>query len=294
MKLLARTVLVLVVVLAIAVGFALLNLDRIIKTTVERESTSSLRLNTSLQSARAAILGGTLNLHDLRIASPKGFSAVHMLALDNLDVAVRLRDLREKPIHVRSLSIDRPTLVIEQSGGTLNFRKAMQQMPSHPPSKEPLKLVIDELTLKDAHVLVRPGLPGVAQEIDVQVPTLQMKDIGRGKGARNGAAIKDVAMQIVTALAGKAAQSDALPSQLKALLHLNVGEVMSQLDSVAQQQIRAAIPGEVGSAAADLAKSPGELVKEPGKALQGLGGLTGAKAREPAPAKRPSGHTNPR
>ena len=295
MKTLGRAVLVIVVLVAIAAGFALLNLDRIIRTAVEREATSSLRLNTSLHSARAALFGGTLNLHDLRIASPRGYSAVHMLTLDNLDLAVRLRDLRSSPVHVRSLSIDRPTLVIEQSGGTLNFRKAMQLMPSSPPSKEPLKLIIDDLQLEDAHVIIRPGLPGVASEIDVPVPSLQMKDVGRGKGAQNGAAIKDVAMQVVTALAGKAAQSDALPPQLKALLHLNVGQVMGQLDALAQKQIRAAIPGELGSAASDLAKSPGTLVKDPAKALEGLGGLTGAKSRDEAPAKSSAGRRpNPR
>ena len=29
-------------------------------------------------------------------------------------------------------------------------------------------------------MIVRPGLPGVAREIDVQVPSLTMKDVGRG------------------------------------------------------------------------------------------------------------------
>jgi len=293
MKKLARVLLVLVAALAIAVGFALLNLDRIIRRAVERESTASLRLNTSLAAARAALLGGTLNLHDLEIASPKGFSAVHMLTLDDLDVKVRLRELRDEPIHVSSLRIGGPTLVIEQSKGTLNFRKAMQLIPEKPESKEPLKVIIDDLQLADAHVIVRPGLPGVAEEIDVKIPLLHMKDVGRGKGANNGAAIKDVVMQVIAALAGKAAQSDALPAQLKALLHLNVGQVIGQLDALAQKQIRAALPGELGSAVSDIAKSPGTALKEPGKALEGLRGLAGgsdkkASAKEPA-GRRPDG-----
>src|SRR3954471_23831544 len=241
MKLLARSVLVVVVLAVVALGIAFFNLNRLIRTAVEREGTSSLRLATTLESARIGLLGGTLNLHQLRIASPKGFAAPQMFTLGDVDVAVRLRDLRNQPVHVRSLSIDKPTLVIEQSGGTLNFRKAMQLIPASPPSKEPLRLIIDELKLNDAHVIVRPGLPGVAREIDVQVPSLTMKDVGRGKGAENGAAIKDVALQIITALAGRAAQSDLLPAQLKSMLHLNVGQVMSQLGGLAQKQISAAI-----------------------------------------------------
>src|SRR5690242_11687850 len=202
MKILVRSVLVVVVLAVVALGIAFFNVNRLIRAGVEREGTSSLRLATTLGAARAGLFGGTLNLHQLRIASPKGFSAPQMLALGDLDVSVRLRDLRKTPIHVQSLTIDKPALVIEQSGGTLNFRKAMQLMPSQAPSKEPTKLIIDELKLNDARVTIRPGLPGLAKEVEVQVPSLTMKNVGQGKGAENGAAIKDVVMQIIAALAG--------------------------------------------------------------------------------------------
>lgn len=293
MKLLVRSVLVVVVLAVVALGVAFFNLNRLIRTAVEREGTSSLRLATTLESARAGLLGGKLNLHQLRIASPKGFSAPQMLTLGDLDVAVRLPELRKTPVHIRSVTIDKPALVIEQSGGALNFRKAMQLMPSHPPSKEPMKVIIDELKLQDAHVIIRPGLPGVARELDVQVPSLTMKDIGRGKGAENGAAMKDVAMQIVAALAGKAAQSDLLPSQLKALLHLNVGQVMGQLGAFAQKQISEAIPGQLGSALSDAAKEPGSIAKDPAGALEDLGGIAGGKAREAAPSGQ-AGRSSPK
>jgi hypothetical protein len=291
MKLLGRGVLALVVVGVVLLGIAFLNLNRLIRTAVAREGTSSLRLDTTLDSARLGLLGGTLNLHQLRIGSPKGFQAPQMLALGDLDVSVRLSELRKDPVHVSSLAIQKPTLIIEQSGGALNFRKAMQLTPSPPPAKEPMKLIIDDLKLLDAHVIIRPGLPGVAQEIDVPVPSLEMKNVGGGKGAQNGAALKDVAMQIMAALAGRAAQSDALPSQLKALLHLNVGQVMGQLDAFAQKQISDAIPGQLGSALSEVAKNPGSVAKDPAAALKGLEGIAAPKAREAAPsgqAGRPS------
>lgn len=292
MKVLARALLGLVVVLAIVVGIAFFNLNRLVRRGVERGGTDSLRLSTVLDSARVGLLGGKLNLHQLRIASPSGFSAPQMLTLGDLDVKVRLPELRRTPIHVESLAIEKPTLIVEQSGGTLNFRKAMQMKPSRPSSGEPMKLVIDQLKLVDAHVILRPGLPGLASEIDVPVPSLTMKNVGQGKGAQNGAAIKDVAMQIIAALAGRAAQSGALPAQLKALLHLNVGQVMGQLDALAQKEISAAIPGQLGSAVSDVAKDPGSIVRDPAGALKGLGGIAGGKAKQArpsgkAPARQP-------
>jgi hypothetical protein len=159
-----------------------------------------------------------------------------------------------------------------------------------------MKLVIDELKLNDARVIIHPGLPGVAKELEVQVPSLTMKNVGRGKGAENGAAIKDVAMQIIAALAGRAAESDALPAQLKAMLHLNVGQVMGQLDALARQQISAAIPGQLGSAVSDVAKDPGSIAKDPAGALEGLGGIASGKAQQAAPSteqKKPASGRRP-
>ena len=53
---------------------------------------------------------------------------------------------------------------------------------------KPLKLIIDELTIKDPTVVVRPGqinIPGVKlpEEITVTIPTMAMKNIGTGPGA---------------------------------------------------------------------------------------------------------------
>ncbi|HEY5677091.1 MAG TPA: hypothetical protein VIR81_09905, partial [Myxococcales bacterium] len=153
------------------------------------------------------------------------------------------------------------------SGGALNFRKAMELLPESDPNKPPMKLVIDLLDVKDAQVVVRPSLPGLAHEITVPVPALALKDIGHGKGADNGAAIKEVAMQVIGALAAKAAESDGVPGELKALLHLNVGQLAGQLGGEAARNIASALPGDLGK---KLPANPADLTKDPGKALQGL------------------------
>jgi uncharacterized protein involved in outer membrane biogenesis len=222
---------------------------------VEREGTKSLRLATTLDRASVALLGGDLGLKGLAIASPKGFPAPHMLEAADIDVRVRFADLRREPIHVQSLTIDRPTLVIEQSGGALNFRKAMELLPQSDPNKPPMKLVIDELAVRDAQVIVRPGLPGVRQEITARVPSLTMKDIGRGKGANNGAAIRDVVLQVIGALAEKAAQSGELPVQVEALLHLNAAQLAGKLGADAMKQV---------------VRDPAAVAKDPLKTLEGL------------------------
>ena len=91
-------------------------------------------------------------------------------------------------------------------------------------------------------------------------------------------------MQVIAALAGRAAESDQLPAQLKSVLHLNVGQVMGQLDALARKQISAAIPGQLGSAISDVAKEPGAVAKDPAGALKGLGGIADGKAQQAEPS----------
>jgi len=287
MRPLRRVLLVLVSLLVIAGVVAWLNLDRILKRTVETEGSSSLQLSTTLNRAHLSLLGGMLHLNRLDIASPKGFSAPHMLEVGDVDLAVRYGELRKDPIHVQSLIVKQPRLVIEQSNGALNFRTAMDRMPPSRPSEKPIKLIIDELKMEDAQVVIHPGLPGVRQEIAVPVPSITLKDVGSARGSQNGAAIKDVAMVVIAALAGHAAQSGALPAELRGLLQLNVGQVAGKLGAEAQKQIAAAIPGELGNRLSKLAADPEALAKDPTKALQGeVGGVLGGNAPQPPAAGR--------
>jgi hypothetical protein len=267
MKLLTRGVVVLLALVVVAIGAIWFSLGHIVRKAVETEGTRSLRLATTLDLATVSLIGGKLGLHGLAIASPRGFSAAKMLEAGKVGVNVRYGELRKEPIHVQALTIDKPRLVIEQSGGALNFRKAMELLPASDPDKPPMKLVIDRLDVKDAQVVVRPGLPGLEHEIVVPVPALTLKGVGHGEGAHNGAAIKEVAMQVIGALAAKAAEADGVPGELKALLHLNVAQLAGQLGGEAARNIASALPGDLGK---KLPANPSDLAKDPGKALQGL------------------------
>jgi hypothetical protein len=288
MSRLRRAVLILASLLILAGAVVYLSLDRILKTTVESQTSDSLHLGTTLKSARLMLLGGKVNLNQLQIASPRGFSTPHMLELGGIDLSVRYGQLRKDPIHVESLLLNQPKLVIEQSNGAINFKKAMDLTPparESSSSQRPIKLVIDELKIQEAQVVIHPGLPGMPEEIVVPVPSISMRSVGSGGGSQNGAAIKDVAMQVIAALAGSAAESGALPAQLKAILHANVADVAGKLGAEAQKRIAAAIPGELGNKLSKM--DPQALARDPAKVLQrDVGGILGGNTTQPAAAGR--------
>jgi uncharacterized protein involved in outer membrane biogenesis len=279
MKLIRRLIYLVFLLVVVAGVVVFMGLDRIIRSAVQTEATSSLNLQTTLGGAALSLFGGKLGLHDLEIASPEGYTAPHMMEVGDTNVAVSYGQLRGTPVHINSITIDKPKVVIEQKDGVFNFKKAMDQMPksaapapqpSSSAKSEPLRLIIDELKVTDAQVVIRPNLAGMTGDITVPVSSLTMKNIGSGDGSQNGAAVKDVVMQVISALAASASSGNGVPNQLKGLLQANVGQVMSNFGPEVQKQITSLVPGDAGQAISQAVKDPAALIKDPSKALEGL------------------------
>lgn len=307
-KVVTRLLLVLVLLLVAGGVVVYFYIDKLIQRTIETQTTQSLRLQTTLGGTSLSVFGGKFGMSDMKVASPEGFTAPHMLTLGDAKVNVSYGQLRNNPVHVANITLDRPTLVIEQANGVFNFKKAQDGMsPSAPPptapdgsppapqqpappqppqtsqppaspepAKEQMKVIIDELTVTNAVVVLRPGLdlPVVPKEITIPVGSLTMRNIGNGDGAGNGAAMKDVAMQVITALAAQANSSGKIPAELQALLNGDLSSVMNRLGDEAQKRVLAAVPGEAGQVLSKLVADPAALTKEPGKVVgQAVDGL---------------------
>jgi len=61
-------------------------------------------------------------------------------------------------------------------------------------------------------------VPGLPKDISVPIPSLVINNIGNADGSQNGAAVKDVVMQVVTALSAKASESGKLPLDFNSIL----------------------------------------------------------------------------
>ena len=276
------TRIVVAVVLLLLVGGAVLyfSLNGIIRGQVEQQSTKSLNLATALQGANFSPFAGNLSLTNYQVASPPGFSPQPMLELGGLDVKVSYGQLRGDPVRVRAITIDRPKLLLEQVNGKFNVKALADNLPPPKPGEptqpsaegEKLRLIIDQITVRDPQVVLRPGIPGLAQEIPISVGTFEMKNVGSGEGSQNGAAVKQIVTELVTTLAAKASQSGGIPAQLKALLDGNLTEVAQKY-----------IPGEAGKVVGSLLNE--QALKDPGKALgSAVENLTGGAATNPANA----------
>jgi len=279
MKKLMRLMLVMVVLLIIGVGVLYFYRNSLIRSAVETNASSSLGVKTTLGSANLAPFGGTLSLGNMKIGSPNGYTADQMFTLGELGLGVNYGDLRKDPIRVSKITIDKPKAVLEYVNGKFNFQALMDQMGSSktPDNKEPVKLIIDELTVKDAAVEVHaPMLPGA---ITVNIPTVVLKQIGNGDGAQNGAAINDVVGAMMSALAASASNSPQLKdfSQLNQILKDQAHQAMAKAQKELTQQITGELEKTLGPDAGKMLEGV-TGGKDPAKMLDGL--IPGEKKKD--------------
>ncbi len=304
MKILKWTVVIVIVLIIVALLAIYFNLNSIVRRTIETQATDQLNVRTTLKGASVSLFGGSLGLNDLEVASPPGFEAPNILTLGKAQVNVAYGQLRQDPIHIQQIALTAPQLVIEQSGGKFNFNALMDrasETKQAPPTGgkrsegQPLHLIIDQLKINKAMVTIRPGIPGVAEEINVRIPKVNMEKVGTGEGNQNGAALKDVVMDVITTLASKAAESGKIPPELKSLLQGNLKEAASKL--INQQmgklgsELEKKVPGQTGEALQGVLNNPNGAATNPTGAIEkGLGGLLGQQEQQAAPKSKKSKH----
>jgi uncharacterized protein involved in outer membrane biogenesis len=278
MKRIIKWIVIVILILIIGgVAFLYINLDHIIKQVVETEGTQQLNVPTTLEGVSLQLFKGSLELSNFAVGSPAGFSSPQMLSLGGLSVDTGgITKLRDRPVHITTIRIDQPKLVIEQSGGKLNFKELIDGLPSQaadqstPPAAAPeqsstqsaVKLVIDDLAVADAQVVIHPGIPGVQPEYNLSIPAIDVKNIGNSDGAENGVALKDVVVLIITQMTAKAAESSKLPPEVGALLTGNLDAIKGKLTNEAQTRLSGAAQKYVKQLPPGSAQPANDLVNQ--------------------------------
>jgi hypothetical protein len=308
----------LVILLLLIVGGVVLymNLNRIVRSTVEKQSTASLNVNTDLEAANVSLLGQSVSLRNFNVSQPQGFGDAAMMSLGGIDVDVSVNELRQDPLRVGQITIKDPKLVIEMKGKEFNIKKFIDQLPPGEDKpvegQEPMKLIINDLKVQGATVVFRPdvqamsSLPGIGdalkglqQEYVLKIPDIAMQNVGTGEGNQNGAEVKEIVTLLVSELSAKATQSEQLPPELRQLLSLNVaditnlakqklGEEVNKRLGRVTEDLKTKLPPDAAQAVEGILKDPNAALKDPGKAIEkGLGDII-AKRTSPTTAGTPT------
>ena len=176
---LSRIILGIVLLLILAVVLGVLLIDSIAKSGVQKGASYALGVQTTVDSVDVRLLDGQVIMKDLKIANPEGFDSPRLAHMGRFDIQGDPGSLFSDAVQISKLELAGLELHIEQTLGSSNVSKIMDNIKRLSKDKEasegPSKKVnVDLVVIKDvqAHFHLLGGPP-----LSVEVPKIELKDV---------------------------------------------------------------------------------------------------------------------
>lgn len=291
MKKLFKLLIVLLVIVAVAVGGLFFYIDSIAKKAVEQGGEIALGVPTNLDDIHISLWGGEVSLNGLRISNPPGFNADTFMGLGQGDVAVSLGSLLDDTVRVPRIRLSQIRLNLEQSGKKNNVEPILARAKSMggqgggskaAPAASgdgEKKFIVEYFSLEDVQIAANLDLLGQTSKVNLVLPKIELRNLG---SAEQGLPMAELVQKVVQAVLSAARSSSAdlspalaklLSGELSGLEGIQtevVGQAKAQVEKAVkdiQEKLPTEIPGEAGKA----------IEEETGKLLKGVGDLLGGK-----------------
>ncbi len=225
------------IVVVLIVGLAALYFVRnyLVKEAIEVGSTYALGVNTAVGSVSLQLGGGSLDLNNLAVANPEGFTSKDFLSLKHGALDVDAGSVLDKEVKVDSLIIDGVTLNLEQIDRKGNYQVLLDHIKQidMSSSSSSQKFRIGMIALRDINVNGSLTLLGKKNEKSFKINDFTISDVG----SDNGAKISQVTATIVKSLISRAVASGSgiLPAgfgqNLDELKNQGVDEVKKEAEN---------------------------------------------------------------
>lgn len=259
-KILLSVVIVLVVlVVAVVVIFNLYG-DKLIKTGVEKGGQAALKVDVRLEDISAKLLRGTVDLKNLEIDNPEGYSHATFMKLGKGYIALDSGSLFSDTIYIDKLHLSEIEIVLEQKIGKNNIDDLLKNLPQSDSTEKPESteekpqkhLVIKELIISDFDVKANI-IPGTGKMSTVTIPMkeIRMENIGTKEKIN----MPQLTSKILSAIAA--------------------GIVENGADLLPVDMVKG-LGNELTKQGVEVLKAGGEIIKGAGKAgsdvIEGVGG----------------------
>lgn len=257
MSKLLKIVIVLVILLVVAVVVLASSASGIVKAGVPKAGTTVLGVPVELKDADISVLGGTMSLEGLKVASPPEFGTEPFLVINRVATEVSLKSVMNDIVEIPKVEIDGLKLHLVKKGGSSNWAviseragaASSKDTKNPPPAEGGKRFVIRDMVLKNLTVSFEmPDIPANLLSTSVTIPEIHLKDVG---SAEKAAPPSEVIGEVLRAiLNGVASAGGAIP-----------GEITKGLKS--------AVDG-LGSVLGDGAKGALEGIKGGADAIKGV------------------------
>ena len=210
-KIIWRIVLILVALVIIAVVVVALNLDRIVKKTIETYGPQITKVSVTLDSVHIGLLTGSASVKGLVVGNPPNFKSTQAMSVGEASVGINPMSLLSDKIVVRSVEVKSPSITFEgglsgnnlmtiknnvggtaQKGGPTVTNSVGQPKPAK-------KLEVDDFLITGAKVNGSLVL-FAGKEISINnlpLPEIHLTDMGKGPG---GITASDLTKRVTDAI----------------------------------------------------------------------------------------------
>ncbi|PKR56403.1 hypothetical protein [Thalassospira lohafexi] len=276
--LIGLTVIVLIVVAGLV--YVYVNLDNIVKSTIEEAGTRVTLADVSVDSVAIDTTQDSAAINGLIVGNPDGFNTDYAFSLGNISVRLDGSTLTSDTIRVIEVIIAAPSVTYELGNNTSNIATIQRNVESFvqrvsgptgaggadgaedasSENASGTKVIIDNVYIRDGDVSVSAGfLQG--KKMSVGLPEIHLKDVGKED---NGATPAEVAGEILTAIN---------TSVFKSVSSLNVDGLMQGVGDLSK-----GVMGAVGGAASGSGGKIKDGADALGGAVKGLFGGSSDKA----------------
>lgn len=238
MKKILIGLLVLVLLAGIGLGFVWSNIDRIVKSGIEKYGSAATQATVDVDRVNLSIRTGEGSLDDITVGNPKGFSTPYALNLNNISVKIDTNSLTGTgPVVIEDISIKNPKVYYEIIGRNQNNLDTLSQnAASYTAGKGSAartahagtetqgagrKVVIKSLTIDGGEIAIAHYLLQ-DRALEARLPKIHLKNLGEKNKGITPAEVADQVMKAITNATSRAA-AGALATELGGLKNLPAG-----------------------------------------------------------------------
>jgi len=219
MKLLAKALLALLLVLLLLVGVLHLWLGSLIKRGVEQVGPKITQTSVNLRDVDISLFSGQARLQELIVGNPEGFQTPSAFRLHNATVRLDWKSALSDPVIIEEIVIDGPEVTFEGTPASSNLGtirdNATAFAPAESSEKTPAskrdaqqssgkKVVIKQFTMTNARANLWLRAGGVETKAQgISLSDIRLKNIGAASG---GASFQEVVTIVLTSITNSAAR----------------------------------------------------------------------------------------
>jgi hypothetical protein len=180
-----------VVGVAGAVAYFVWSIDARVARAIEAEGTRIFGTKVRVHSVHIELAKGRGTIRGVHVANPEGYSGNDAIELSSIELAIDARSLREQPFRITHVQVGDAIVNFEvrpDGGSNLEYlthhvsRGSAQEVPK--PREEPHRIAIGEFAFAGGEILVKR--PDLEQPERVDLPDLELRDVGGARGATGG------------------------------------------------------------------------------------------------------------